>query len=338
MKCKLLLFFFFFAHGAMAQPSTANYAFFKNAGKNNNLLPPDTLAKQITKNLSTDKEKVTAIFSWITDNISYGIQKQNGFKKNIKHVVTDEYLDSLIDSKELNERVAYAVLQSRTAVCNGYARLFKTLCDYAGIQSEIVTGFARSNYGNASSRFRSNHTWNAVKIDSIWHLLDVTWASGYILFGSNEFVRQYDGFYFLTPPELFIRNHFPEDPRWTLLQEPPTFREFNNTPFKPSAFIKYAITSFKPATGVIDAHLGDTLMFEIKSSDIARDMKVAADRDYDSLYITGLNNNAFLKPAATINDTTLYQYMISEPSVAWLNIVYNDDLILRYRLNIKKQD
>jgi transglutaminase/protease-like cytokinesis protein 3 len=133
--------------------------------------------------------------------------------------------------KPLNERVAEGVLRKRVAFCDGYARLFKTLCDYAGITSELITGYAKtSNRKRTDYSFRSNHRWNAVMIDSTWKLLDATWASGYISSGSNDFVRRFDDKYFLSPPEEFIKDHYPEDTRWTLLPSPPSFKDYLNAP------------------------------------------------------------------------------------------------------------
>ena len=85
--------------------------------------------------------------------------------------------------------------------------------------------------------------------DSAWHLLDATWASGYI--SRNEFVHDYDAQYFLTAPEIFIKDHYPDDPRWTLLDESPLPGEFNNSPFKQKSFIKYQFTSYYPTRPVL---------------------------------------------------------------------------------------
>ena len=82
--------------------------------------------------------------------------------------------------KPLSERVAETVLQRKVAVCDGYARLFTTLCDYAGIRSAIIVGYARAGTNKPAKRFGINHYWNAVMIDGNWYLLDATWASGYL--------------------------------------------------------------------------------------------------------------------------------------------------------------
>ena len=296
---------------------------------------PDSLAYSLTASFTTDLQKVRAIFRWITDNIGYNVAvygrtiRTRGFKP-----ATSQVYDSIVESKGLNERVAYSVLRNKVALCNGYARLFKTLCDYAGIPSEIVTGYARSNIG--SRKFKSNHTWNAVYIDSAWHLLDATWASGFISYGHDEFVRQFNDQYFLVPPQQMIRSHYPEDPRWTLLTDPPTLAEYRQAPFKPTAFIKYTIKAYQPSSGIVEAALGDTLVFVLQSSDVAKDRTIAAENDYDSLTMSAGSPWAFLQPAENkISTTTTYTYVVNTPHVGWLNLMYNNDVVLRYRLNVK---
>jgi transglutaminase/protease-like cytokinesis protein 3 len=156
------------------------------------------------------------------------------------------------------------------------------LCDYAGLRSEIITGYARTNMQQMGSQFKPNHRWNAVLIDSTWNLLDVTWGSGFISY-SDQFVKAYDDYYFLTPPEDFIRDHYPEDYRWTLLSDPPTLREFYRTPFKHSAFSKYTISSFAPAKGVIEVSVGDTINIELTMVDIENKRKIAPDTLRDAV-------------------------------------------------------
>ena len=191
-------------------------------------ISPQELATQLTASYHTDIEKVQSIFSWITDNISYNVRPS--IHSNIPVIMYDDANDTGA-LKPLNERVAEQVLRKRVAFCDGYARLFKTLCDYAGLTSELITGYAKtSNKKRKDFTFRSNHRWNAVMIDSTWKLLDATWASGYISSASNGFVRRFDDKYFLSPPEEFIKDHYPEDTRWTLLPFTPSFKDYLNAP------------------------------------------------------------------------------------------------------------
>ena len=97
-----------------------------------------------------------------------------------------------------------------------------------GLQAERISGYTKSYSYRSGDSFKgkqSNHAWNAVKINSRWQLLDVTWAAGYVNDG-HQFVRRFSGHYFLTPPEEFILDHFPENPQWQLLAEPVKMEQY----------------------------------------------------------------------------------------------------------------
>ncbi len=55
-------------------------------------------------------------------------------------------------------------LQAR-AVCEGYSKAFKLLCDRAGIPCRTVYGVADGE----------NHSWNYVELEGEWYLVDSTW-------------------------------------------------------------------------------------------------------------------------------------------------------------------
>ena len=295
---------------------------------------PDSLAKKITAPYQTELEKTRAIFSWIAQHVSYNTGIFNAGKKypGVKFVA-DPY--DTISEKSAVEQTAERVLRRRVAVCDGYAKLFKTLCDYAGIESEVILGYAKC-YLERSDRFRTNHTWNAVRIDSTWYLLDVTWASGFVSF-SNEFVHRLDDAYFLTPPQQFILDHYPEDLKWTLLERPPTMKEFHYSPFKYKSFIKYGISSASPANGTIEAFAGDTIHIELKLKDAAKDRLIASDPFFDSTIIQLSPASVFLTPVIA-NNKAVYSFVVQTNSVEWIHLLYNEDPVLRYKLIVKSRE
>lgn len=332
MRCILAILFLSFFLSATAQKKSLFYSAAGSVQKDND---PKELALQLTAPHTSEKEKVAAIFRWITDNISYKVRSYPIRSSRLARY-QPEPVDTALEKLSLNEIVAYDVLRKREGVCNGYARLFKTLCDYAGIRSEIITGYARTNMGRPGDRFRSNHTWNAVMIDSAWHLLDVTWASGFISANGNEFIRQYDDYYFLTPPQHFVRDHYPEDLQWTLLADPPALREFHQMPFKLTGFIKYSITAFQPATGFLEAAAGDTLQFALEVSDPVKDRQMAPERSEVPVAADSVAW-VFLQPDTTQKGKrVLYTYTVA-PGVTHIQLSYNNDVILRYRLHTRKE-
>lgn len=298
-------------------------------------LTPDSLSRQLTAGYTTDREKVASIFQWITENISYNIRPYY----NASHPSRNErFYDDEEDTgalKPLSERVAIDVIRKRSAFCDGYARLFKTLCDYANIRSEIISGYADVNRGGRE-KFHSNHRWNAVYLDSSWQLLDATWASGYITYNTNNFIQHYTNKYFLTPAIDFARDHYPEDLQWTLLPQPPERGEFRYSPFKTHAFFRNYIRAYAPATGILEAYLGDTLLFEMETAIPKKNMRVLDTAFVDSAIIAKAISDTLQLTGMVVDNKVAYKYIVTSPADKWLTVVMNDEVIMRYKLNIRK--
>lgn len=334
MKMTLTIWFLLVASGIFCQGLSQNFVVKPSSSI---LTDPASLSAWLTSQLTTNREKTEAIFTWITNNISYqtSVSRRSG-KRNKQVSFSPEQEDDNKALPPLTERIAVKVLQQKQAVCEGYARLFQSLCYHAGIPAVIITGYARADISRTENKFRSNHAWNAVYIDSAWYLLDATWASGYIAMPAGDFVKQYDSYYFLAAPEKFIRHHFPDDLRWTLLENPPAINEFKTTAFRQRSFSKYFITSWYPAGGIIEATVGDTLHLEIEMDAMRQRTDIAPDSLWDS---AGLNYGpayAYVKPGRITHSKITYQFPVNAADVQWLHLMYNNDAVLRYRLHIKK--
>jgi Transglutaminase-like superfamily len=332
MKWPVSIWFIFIAIPAFSQRARVDFTEIDRRVQFIKPAPPAELTKQLTSFCSTDLEKVRAIFRWITENIDYKIKQPAKRKKN-DPVIYDESNDTG-EQKSLDERVAETVLEKRVAFCDGYARLFKTLCSYAGIRAELIVGYARTESNKINQRFRSNHTWNAVLIDNVWRLLDVTWASGFVTWNGDTYIRQFDEEYFLTPPDQFIHEHYPDDMHWTLMTDPPLMTEFRQSPYKQRTFIKYTITAYRPAGGVIEVNLGDTVQVELETADAERDRHIGGDPFLDTT-IYSTPTSALLVPSVVLTNKIAYRYHVTSPAIEWLYIYYNDDVILRYKLAVR---
>ncbi len=322
---------------SVAQNKPVSFYVIDERVRNIDFAPPPLLSSALTAPYHSEKEKVRAIFSWITEHISYRVKRNFQTRNNFAGYTVDNYVDTA-RWKTANEIVAETVLRNKSALCDGYSRLFKTLCDYAGIRCELVTGYGRVDWGGRI-KFRSNHTWNAVYIDSSWQLLDVTWASGYLTYNGSEFIKHYDDYYFLTPPDQFIKDHFPDEIAWTLLPHVPLIGEMSIGPFKPRTFSKYKITSYQPMNGVIEASPGDTVLISLETSDPQTDHRVAPDTaiNIDEVLQNNYSSVAFLHVKEDKQDKKLeYRFVVENDSIDWIQVVYNKDVILRYKLKVKK--
>lgn len=329
MKPMLCVFLVFLFSAARAQQPSADFSSIDESVRTIEAPTPDSLAFALTHNYSGEMQKVRAIFSWIAQHIEYNTGIYGG---RIKARCAADASDTVTVWRSGPEMAAWRVLQRRVAVCEGYAQLFKVLCNDAGLQAEVVSGYAKC-YLERGDKFRTNHSWNAVCIDGRWYLLDMTWASGYMNF-ANEYVAHLDETYFLTPPRLFIHDHYPEDLRWTLLQDPPALKEFSYSPFRFKSFIKYGIHSYKPGNGTIEAAVGDTVQLEIEVHDADKNRSISSDPFFDSTMLTASPASVFLAPSFQAKKV-IYTYVVGTNPIEWLNLLYNDDIILRYRLSVK---
>jgi hypothetical protein len=327
---KYLLFIFLVLSGsAVKAQSYAGYGRVDSYVRNLDAPTMDSLARLLVQPFATDEQKARAIYSWIAFHISYNTFILRGSERMGNRYATEVY-DTSLQWKSAVEMTALKAFTRRIAVCDGYAKLFKTLCDYAGVKAEIVTGYARG-YADSERHFRSNHSWNAVKIDSTWHLVDVTWGSGYVTFG-NKYIPNLDDHYFLTKPGIFYEDHIPEDLRWSLIGQWPVFPEMKKTPFRYKSYVKYTISNFFPATGVLDVSRGDTLHFQLQVKDFQKDRKISPDPFIDSADLASSPDITYLRPTEEKNGRVHYTVVVDDPSLAWVTLLYNDDAVLRYRI------
>jgi len=181
-----------------------------------------TLAAYLTGPVTSEMLKARALFTWLAHHIRYDAA---GFRAGT-----------------CGPQSADAVLAQRMSVCAGYANLFLALAEASRLETVVVSGVGKGvGYGvGRTPPAQPNHAWNAVRIDGQWRLLDSTWGAGY-LSPSGAFERAFNAHYFLTPPELFIYNHLPEDPRWQLLDSPVSMQTFLDTVQVSPAFFRYGL-------------------------------------------------------------------------------------------------
>jgi len=102
---------------------------------------------------------------------------------------------------------AEGVLKNRVAVCEGFTQIFNDLVTRMGIKSERYGGWS----GNSELAKNADHAWSAIYLESKWQLVDMTFGD------------------FLTPPEEFRLNHFPDEARMQLVEPPMTKEEWANS-------------------------------------------------------------------------------------------------------------
>ncbi|CAF0974452.1 unnamed protein product [Didymodactylos carnosus] len=182
--------------------------------------------KEFSSNKNT-VDKAWIIFYWISQNISYD--------------------DASYFSGRIPTQATENVFQSKKAVCEGYACLFKKLCDEIGLKCEKISGYAKGySYNPRKSAFDDvNHAWNVLQIDDHWYFIEATWGSGHIEKG-KRFKKELDTHNFFCRPEHMIYKHLPTDNKWQLLARPITMNEYLRLPNTHSAFFELGLEIVTP--------------------------------------------------------------------------------------------
>lgn len=193
---------------------------------------PIKLAQYLTENDSSEFQQALNIYTWIVNNIKYDVKALESIK-----------------SKTYSPK---QTLKRKKGICYQYSALFASLCQNAGISSREVIGYSRGFiYHKDDPFFEADHSWNGVKLDSSWYLVDATWGSGVLhqkkrwfkelqfrwfkkpyINDKYKFKLQPNYDYFLVNPKSLITDHLPVDPNWQLVDFPISIITFESSAWK----------------------------------------------------------------------------------------------------------
>lgn len=105
------------------------------------------LSNELTKGLKTDKEKVEAVYKYVTSNIKYDYNKINR--------ISTDYVPDI-----------EATIDSKTGICYDYSALFAGILRSQGIHTKLVKGY--------KTGLKVYHAWNEVYLDGKWITIDTT--------------------------------------------------------------------------------------------------------------------------------------------------------------------
>ena len=320
----------------VAQISDFKNVNFKNADaiafayKGNDLSNLPRLAHNLTKNLTSDVEKFRAIYTWVSTNIeSDYISSRKNISKRGKH-----QNDSLKRSKwndSFSTQVFSKLIKEKKTICTGYAYLIKTLANLENINCEIVDGFGRNESAVASKLKFPNHSWNAVELNNKWYLCDATWSSGSFNLKNFTFEYNYNDGYFLADPELFAKDHFPNDTSWFLKSEQTLFSEFSTAPIVYDTTYKYGVYPIEPALMQLEVKKNKEVIFILKN---------LKNSDSTTIFLQ-INNGTeidFVKPTIELlkNDMLKIKYFFKNVGFYDLNINLGIRPICTYVVKVKK--
>ncbi|MEE6500851.1 hypothetical protein FKM82_003950 [Ascaphus truei] len=198
----------------------------------------DMLVRDLLRDARTDLEKTRVIWTWICHHIEYDIVG---------------YQNEALRSTDPDD-----ILRTRKGVCAGYSSLFERMCSMGGVQCKSVSGYSKGATYKLGQTMSGDpdHAWNIVYLERGWHLLDSTWGAGHVDKSMGTFTFQYNEFYFLTHPALFVEDHFPEQKKWQLLEPHLSMDQFERSVCHQSHFYSLGLLSSHPDTAVIETVKG----------------------------------------------------------------------------------
>ncbi|XP_066523190.1 LOW QUALITY PROTEIN: kyphoscoliosis peptidase-like [Hoplias malabaricus] len=197
--------------------------------KSKKVFSAQAIAQAITVETSSDLERLRAIWIWLCHNIEYDVSGYLGLSKMV-HTPEE-------------------VIKTGRGVCSGYSSVCSQLCREVGIECREVSGYGKGMGYNLGQSYRNkdpDHSWNAVRLEGLWYLLDACWGAGKVNMDSKAFNKRYDEFYFLTEPDELINTHFPTEEEWQLLERPIKLEEFETMVKKSSHFYRLGLKLIHP--------------------------------------------------------------------------------------------
>ena len=217
------------------------------------------LVNYLVKPFKGDVSRARVILAWIVYNINYDRERlkriadgtEEGDMEISLDVESDPKTGKLTlkrgDVKMLHtEDTIQKTLQTRKGICKDFARLYQHMCQLAGLEVQIISGYACGNMEDF--RISDAHMWTAIKIDGVWYFVDPTWAAeGYRVYVNSEsdakrLQRQIQrgksidkikgaekvvlNDWFLVDREKMIQTHFPIERKWQLQKRRVTFEDF----------------------------------------------------------------------------------------------------------------
>lgn len=206
----------------------------------------------ISRDFTTQDEKVRAIYTWLIQNLAYDPDEYKSFNYSFT-----TYSDGNKKEAKARANIINRTLQTGKAVCEGYAMTFEKLCQLQGITNYLVRGDTKTHFKDINRAFRNNHMWNIVQLEGYYYLFDPTWGAGKY---TTKFIKEPTYYYFKTPPEEFIKTHYPDQIEDAFLKEEVSKEAFLNSPIYIDPTLKLLDVPTS-RNGVVNSMQNDALLY-----------------------------------------------------------------------------
>lgn len=277
---------------------------------------------EIISTQMSDREKVDAIFKFVTYNVAYDCKK-------LKRIQKIDQKNRKYKSKSKSKRKVYPqqslleTINKGKGVCSDYSALFAELCNRADIKNKIVSGYAKNSKEEIGKRFKANHAWNYVELNDSIYFIDATWSSGGTDENCSKFFHHPDSSYYLIPMEYFRHTHFSNAPTKdsTYLAQK---QYYFDMPYINSGAYEIELKDFYPKKGLIKMKLDSTQTFELRANQKLNDLTIKSDK--------GNSNTINFKDEDTVYKT---EFKPNKTGKQFVFIYANGKLIAIYKVYVR---
>lgn len=281
---------------------------------------PQQLADRISKDFSSDLEKVRASFKWITNNIRYNLEEAQQPNRTVIQFRYSSEKERLEKIQQIKDNIVKEAFFSKKGVCEEYAQSLKKLCDLLGIEAEVLTGYVRNTaYEINRVPNTSNHVWNAVKIDNKWILIDATWSSGHVING--RWLKEFNNYYFNIDHHKIKYTHYTDDRKWNVILNQDTLQEFYSQPIYGKEFLRKNMEVISPKNGTIITTVGETIILKIKNL-----------KPHNRVYYGLMGDQYSKKPIVTFNNNIASISIVAPVKNIELYIFVDKEMALEYKI------
>lgn len=200
-----ILFFFLLPFFSLSQTSAGYSSVDKIASSvpDSAEMNISSLSDYFISKFTSKKDLLRAIYVWTAKEINYDVE-------------------NMFNPKPITNRgkLIMEILQTRKAVCQGYAEVFSELCSNCNIECYVIQGVTKQNH----VVMQLSHTWILARPDTGWFFFDPTWGSGFV--NNGIYTKKLTDEHFMIPPQVNVKTRMPFDPLWQCLYYPLTVQEF----------------------------------------------------------------------------------------------------------------
>jgi len=167
----------------------------------------DAVSKMLN-NISDPFMKVKILHDWICNNIAFDV---SGGRQDYT-----------------------SVIKNKSGGSEGFSNLMRKMCELAKIESMVIDGYAKTYAYTGTLDTNARHSWNAVKINNKWYLLDAALDSGYV--DGKTFIKRYSTSYLFNDSRDFLYTHLPDRNNHQFYAPVVTREQFVDEPLIPGDF------------------------------------------------------------------------------------------------------